>query len=70
MRIDEEWRHQCEVRQVLMWRATMGGLWVRKWLSAVAAARGKPSANRLGSDAREQWSRGNRGLAADWRSGV
>jgi hypothetical protein len=63
----ERIRHQCEVRQVLRWRVEHGREWVRDWLAGVAKRRGHGAADRLDADAREQWTRGNRGAVSDWR---
>lgn len=74
----EQHRHRCEVRQVLRWRVERGLTWVRCWLDgyidsdgrrvpSVEQARGKAAGERLRADCREQWQRGNRGAADDWR---
>lgn len=65
----EQHRHRCEVRSVLRWRVAQGSDWVDEWLTGVEKARGKGAAERLRADCREQWRRGNRGEAGDWRDG-
>ncbi|WP_458411220.1 DUF7696 family protein [Kocuria rosea] len=67
MRTDEEYRHQCEVRQVLLWRAERGTEWCRAWIAGVAKHRGQAAADRLRADATHQWAAGNRGEHGDWR---
>ena len=62
IRSDEQYRHECEVRQVLQWRAERGSEWVRDWLGRVEKSRGKEAADRLRNDARREWERGNRGI--------
>lgn len=74
----EQHRHRCEVRAVLRWRVTEGGEWVQRWLygytddggrkvKGVAQTRGQAAADRLRDDCRDQWAKGNRGAAGDWR---
>lgn len=64
---DPDFRHRCEVRQVLRWRVEKGREWTRAWLNGVERARGKACADRLRAECREQWERGNRGARDDWR---
>jgi hypothetical protein len=66
-RATEQWRHRCEVRQVLRWRDEHGHEWVAQWLEGVGRARGAELAARLRYDAGEQWNLGNRGVPGDWR---
>lgn len=62
----EEQRHQCEVRQVLRWRAEDRNK-ALNYLSAVRQKRGDNAADRLQTDCAEQWKLGNRGIEGDWR---
>ena len=62
-----EWfRHQCEVRYVLS-RRCVNSASARHYLDLVEKQRGKASRAAIERDAREQWARGNRGVAGDWR---
>ena len=63
---DEEYRHQCEVRYILQWRAFDRSQAI-KYLSDVRKRRGDDAADRLVNDCKEQWERGNRGEKGDWR---
>ena len=65
-RKDEAWRHECEVRQALRWRAERGGVWLDGWMAAVAEKRGREAAIRIRRDVVEQWRLGNRGEAGRW----
>jgi hypothetical protein len=62
----EERRHRCEVRQLLRWRQDRGLAWVCEWLAGVALKRGSDAAQRLRSDANQQWGRGSRGERGAW----
>lgn len=62
----EEYRHQCEVRQVLRWRAENRDKAV-SYLQLVRQKRNEAAANKLERDTREQWVKGNRGEKGDWR---
>jgi hypothetical protein len=62
----EEYRHQCEVRQVLAWRTENRDKAV-SYLAAVRQKRSEAAAIKLERDTREQWSRGNRGIEGEWR---
>ena len=62
----EEYRHQCEVRQVLRWRAENRDKAV-SYLNKVRQKRDEAAANKLEHDTREQWAKGNRGIKGDWR---
>ena len=61
---DEEYRHQCEVRQVLRWRVEDRNK-ALEYLSLVREKR-KEKAKQLELDCKEQWSRGNRGEKGEW----
>ena len=70
---DDEFRHQCLVRQVLRWRVTDRDLahqflngWTKngKW---VAGWNERHPKSILERDVREQWKRGNRGENGDWK---
>ena len=60
-------RHRCEVRALLVWRQENGRQFVDEWIAAVEKSRGKAAADKLVSDAKRQWSKGNRGKPSDWR---
>jgi hypothetical protein len=62
MRDDEQERHRCEVRYI----CAIGDR-ARAYLSEVSKHRGKASADKLREDARQQYTKGNRGAAGDWR---
>ena len=62
----EEQRHQCEVRQVLRWRA-QDRTKAMEYLSKVRQRRGDKAADKLQKDCLEQWSKGARGIEGDWR---
>jgi hypothetical protein len=62
----EEYRHQCEVRQVLRWRAENRDKAV-SYLNLVRQRRDEAAANKLEKDCKEQWARGSRGIKGDWR---
>jgi hypothetical protein len=62
----EEYRHQCEVWQVLRWRAENRDKAV-SYLQLVRQKRGDVVATKLERDCKEQWARGNRGEKDDWR---
>lgn len=64
--MSEEYRHQCEVRQVLKWRKEKGSRFVHEYIAGVAKARGANAAKQLENDCRMQWNLGNRGNARDW----
>lgn len=59
---EEVFRHQCEVRQVLRWRAEDRN----KALAYLAKVPDKRRAT-LEKDCRSQWELGNRGEKGDWR---
>lgn len=66
MNNSEEYRHQCEVRQVLRWRAENRDKAV-SYLNLVRQRRDEAAANKLEKDCKEQWAKGNRGEKDDWR---
>ena len=66
MNNSEEYRHQCEVRQVLRWRAENRDKAV-SYLQLVRQKRGDVVATKLERDCKEQWARGSRGIKGDWR---
>lgn len=66
MNNSEEYRHQCEVRQVLAWRTENRDKAV-SYLAAVRQKRSEAAAIKLERDTREQWSRGNRGIEGEWK---
>lgn len=59
-------RFQCEVRYLLKIR-TESQARASEYLERVERARGKPEADRLRQEARQQWQLGNRGDWDDWR---
>jgi len=61
----EEYRWQCEVRQVLKWR-TQDRNKAIEYLSIVRNKRGDRTAQLLEKDCREQWSKGSRGDEGIW----
>jgi hypothetical protein len=64
---DENEKHRCEVREWIRRGSDKPAEWVKELLAGIAKRRGKPAAERLRRDIREQWSRGNRGEFGDWR---
>ena len=66
MTIEEDFRHRCEVWQVLRWRAENRDKAV-SYLNLVRQRRDEAAANKLERDTKEQWSKGNRGIKGDWR---
>ncbi len=62
----EEYRHKCEVSQVLRWRAEDRNK-ALDYLARVRKARGDGVAEKLANDCKEQWAKGNRGIKGDWR---
>lgn len=62
----EEHRHQCEVRQVLVWR-TEDRDKALSYLSLVRKRRGDDVCTKLELDCKKQWTAGNRGERGDWR---
>lgn len=66
MTTEEDLRHQCEVRQVLRWRAENRDKAV-SYLQLVRQKRGDAKADKLERDTREQWAKGNRGIEGEWR---
>lgn len=62
----ETYRHQCEVRYIILHRVAKGREWARDFLDKVEKARGKAARKRLEADILEQWQRGNRGQPGSW----
>lgn len=62
----EEYRHQCEVRQVLRWRAESRDKAV-SYLQLVRQKRGDAKADKLERDTKEQWAKGSRGIEGEWK---
>ena len=56
--------YRCEVRFVCSLSSSQART---AFLAEVAKRRGRDAADKLRADAREQYSRGNRGAAGDWR---
>lgn len=65
-RDDEQDRHRCEVRYLLL-IGQFGAGEGKDAISQIAKARGQVAADRLAEEARDQWRKGNRGAAGDWR---
>lgn len=63
---EEDFRHRCEVWQVLRWRAENRDKAV-SYLNLVRQKRDEAAANKLERDTKEQWAKGNRGIKGDWR---
>jgi hypothetical protein len=63
---EEDFRHRCEVWQVLRWRAENRDKAVT-YLNLVRQRRDEAAANKLERDCKEQWARGSRGIKGDWR---
>ena len=61
---DEEYRHQCEVRQHLEYRKEKGLDWYRKYISTYGFGGRR---TKLLRDVAEQWTKGNRGKRGDWK---
>ena len=66
MTTEEDFRHRCEVWQVLRWRAENRDKAV-SYLQLVRQRRDEAAANKLERDTKEQWAKGNRGIKGDWR---
>lgn len=62
----EDFRHRCEVWQVLRWRAENRDKAI-SYLNLVRQRRDEAAANKLERDTKEQWAKGNRGIKGDWR---
>jgi hypothetical protein len=63
---EEDFRHRCEVWQVLRWRAENRDKAI-SYLNLVRQRRDEAAANKLERDTKEQWAKGNRGIKGDWR---
>lgn len=57
----EKFRHQCEVREILRMSEP------KKFMALVEKHRGREAAEKLWGVVLEQYKRGNRGDAGDWR---
>ncbi len=64
---EEVQRHRCEVREWIARGIGRDKEWLAEVMKSVSKQRGKPAAERLWRDIKEQWSRGNRGEYGDWR---
>lgn len=67
MNDSEEYRHQCEVRQLLKWRVQGNRKRITYHMDGLDRKRGKAAVQRLRGDANDQWAKGNRGEHGDWR---
>jgi hypothetical protein len=61
----EDYRHQCEVWQVLRWRAEDRNK-ALDYLARVRKARGDVVAEKLANDCKEQWAKGSKGEYGKW----
>ena len=61
----EEYRHRCEVRQVLRWRVENRNKALIH-INKVQDARGIKAAQQLQKDCGDQWATGNRGDKGEW----
>ena len=70
----ETYRHQCEVRQLLLWRQDRGRTWVHEYINGgpkvrgIRQHRGDAAADRLLADCQAQWAAGNTGQPGEWMS--
>lgn len=80
----ETYRHQCEVRQLIAWRAEFGRSWVHGYINGVEKTlasskkvwerkgvrqqRGDAAADRLLADCTTQFQLGNDGTSGAWMS--
>ena len=64
--IDVE-KHQCLIRWILALTASNGKESGSDFIGRVEKRHGKPVADRLREDCRDQWAKGNRGAKGDWR---
>jgi hypothetical protein len=62
----EEYRHQCEVNQILRWRVTDRNKALAH-IERVREQRGEAAAKKLEDDCRTQWNKGNRGNKGEWK---
>lgn len=62
----QEYRHQCEVRQVIKWRREDRNRAIN-YLDGVKKKRGQAAGEELERDVITQWTLGNRGKDGDWR---
>ena len=61
---DEEYRHQCEVRQLLKWRKEWG---LQRFQGYLQATGFSSRIAKLRTDIADQWSKGNRGEEGLWK---
>lgn len=59
----EEYRHRCEVRELIRMRVLYGREWLRQYLMD---KRVSARAERLSKDIWQQWTLGNRGEEGNW----
>jgi hypothetical protein len=62
----EQYRHQCEVRDIIAKRRQYGSDWAWDYLAKVEKARGKKARSALEADVVDQWRLGNRGEGGLW----
>lgn len=60
-------RHRSEVREWIRRGIGKDKEWLQGVMKGISKVRGKPAAEQLWRDIREQWKRGNRGEPGDWR---
>mgnify|MGYP000293558081 FL=1 len=68
MKIDEQHRHQCEVRALLRLRNREGRERVHEFIDSLVKTRGAEQADAIRADCAAQWAAGNRGEFGDWRT--
>lgn len=64
--MSEEYRHQCEVRDIIARRIKNGRNWAQDHLAKIEKFRGKSARDRLERDILQQWQLGNRGESGIW----
>jgi hypothetical protein len=63
---DDTYRHQCEVRDILLKRRQKGSNWAWEYLDKVEKSRGRVARQKLEADVVDQWRLGNRGDRGMW----
>jgi len=61
---NEEYRHQCEVRQLLKWRKEWGLQRFQRYIQTTGFS---SRIAKLRTDIADQWSKGNRGEKGLWK---
>ena len=60
----ERWRHECEIRQLLKYRAQLGLTGFRGYF---ANPNFEKRLQRIAGDFYDQWKKGNRGTWGEWK---